>query len=107
MTTTSLENSRRVLGRAERTGLVLNYILLILLAIIFLIPFYIILRNAFLPSKAITAFTWTWLPIPPSFNGWRDLLANTNANIVDGLRNSAIIAILQTLGQIAICSLAG
>jgi multiple sugar transport system permease protein len=87
--------------------MVLNYLLLILLSIIFLIPFYVILRNAFLPSKLITAFNWTWLPIPPSFNGWRDLLANTNANILDGLRNSLIIAISQTVGQVVICSLAG
>lgn len=93
--------------RQERIGMVLNYALLVLLAIIFLAPFYVILRNAFLPQKLITAFDWTWLPIPPSMNGWRDLMGNTNANIWDGLKNSSIIAILQTFGQMMICSLAG
>lgn len=97
----------RVIGKTEQAGLIVNYILLIILSVIFLIPFYIILRNAFLPQKLITAFEWTWLPIPPSLNGWNDLLANTNANIMDGLRNSSIIAILQTIGQMFICSLAG
>lgn len=107
MTTTTHTTNRRPIGRSERTGMIVNYALLILLALIFLVPFYVILRNAFLTSKQITSFDWTWLPIPPSMNGWRDLLGNTNANILDGLRNSAVIAVLQTLGQMAICSLAG
>jgi multiple sugar transport system permease protein len=106
-TQTQTQTSRSVIGRADRIGIVLNYLLLIFLSILFLIPFYVILRNAFLTSKEITAFNWTWVPMPPSFNGWRDLLANTNANIVYGLRNSFVIAVLQTVGQMAICSLAG
>ena len=103
----NIPNTRPIMGGTERTGLIINYTLLILLSIIFLIPFYVILRNAFLEQKQITSFDWTWLPFPPSGNGWRDLLENTNANILDGLRNSAVIAIFQTVGQMVICSLAG
>jgi multiple sugar transport system permease protein len=95
------------MSSSEKTGMVLNYVLLILLAIIFLIPFYVILRNAFLPQRLITSPDWTWLPLPPSLNGWNDLLGSTNADIGAGLKNSAIIAILQTFGQMLICSLAG
>lgn len=109
LTTTKRGNTggRPIQGSSDRVARILNYVLLIVLAIIFLIPFYIIVRNAFLPQREIIAFNWKWLPIPLSLNGWEDLLANTNANIVDGLKNSTIIAVLQTVGQMIICSLAG
>jgi multiple sugar transport system permease protein len=99
--------SKPIQGSGDRIAMILNYVALIVLAIIFLIPFYIIIRNAFMIQKDIIGFHWVWLPTPPSLNGWRDLLENTNANILDGLKNSTIIAVLQTLGQMVICSLAG
>lgn len=104
---TYARDSGRIAGTKRNTSIIFTYLTLIILAILFLIPFYVIARNAFLTSKQITAFTWTWLPIPPSFRGWQDLLNNTNANILVGLRNSTMIAVLTTLGQMAICSLAG
>jgi multiple sugar transport system permease protein len=106
-TKTGTGGGRPIQGTGDRVAMIINYAVLILLSIIFLVPFYVILRNALLPQKLITAFDWTWLPIPPSLNGWNDLLSNTNANIVDGLKNSTIIAVLQTIGQMTICSLAG
>lgn len=106
-TKTGTTGGHPIQGTSDRVAMILNYALLVLLAIIFLIPFYVIVRNAFMTQKEIIAFNWNWLPMPPSLNGWRDLLDNTNANIVDGLKNSAIIAVLQTLGQMVLCSLAG
>lgn len=88
-------------------GPALIYGALVLLTILFLIPFYIIFRNALMTQPQITSFDWVWLPIPPQFDNLTDLLNDPNGSIVTGLRNSAIISVVQTLGQIFIASLAG
>lgn len=97
----------KLAGQRERWNQIINYVLLVLLAILFLIPFYVIIRNGLLPQSKIIAFDWTWLPIPPNFQSVQDLLADTNANILSGLKNSAIIAISMTIGQMILCSMAG
>lgn len=94
-------------GASERLSQVLSYLLLIFLAILFLVPFYVIVRNALLPQSKITSFDWTWLPIPPYFQSFQDLLNDPNGNILVGLKNSTLIAVSQTLGQMILCSLAG
>lgn len=88
-------------------GPTLIYIALFALAILFLTPFYIIFRNALMTQAQITSFDWVWLPVPPQFNNLTDLLADPNGSVVTGLRNSAIIAVVQTFGQMFIASLAG
>lgn len=94
-------------GWSAHARIIASYALLVILAFIFLIPFYVIVRNALLPQSKITAFDWTWLPIPPYWQSFQDLLADPNGNILSGLKNSAFIAIAQTVGQMALCSLAG
>jgi len=39
-------------------------ILLYVFWIVFLIPFYLIIRNALMTNNEITSFEWKWLPIP-------------------------------------------
>ena len=94
-------------AQQARMQTILNYVLLSILAVIFLIPFYVIIRNGLMPQANLTAFEWVWLPIPPYFQSIQDLLNDPNGNILVGLKNSAIIAITQTLGQLILCSLAG
>jgi multiple sugar transport system permease protein len=79
----------------------------VLLAILFLIPYYIIFRNALLSQPQITAFTWTWLPIPPRFENLSAILEDPTAPMLTGLRNSTIIATVQTVGSILLASMAG
>jgi multiple sugar transport system permease protein len=88
-------------------GPTLIYGLLIILSILFLIPYYIIFRNALMTQAQITSFDWVWLPIPPQFGNLTELLNDPNGSMVTGLRNSAIIAVVQTFGQMFIASLAG
>ena len=86
---------------------VLNYALLIILAIIFLIPFYLIVRNGLATDIEITSPHWTFFPSTLHFENISELFADPDVPFLDGLTNSAIISVLQTAGQILICGLAG
>ena len=86
---------------------VLNYALLIILAIIFLIPFYLIVRNGLATDVEITSPHWTFFPSTLHFENIAELFADPDVPFLDGLTNSAIISVLQTAGQILICGLAG
>ena len=86
---------------------VLNYALLIILAIIFLIPFYLIVRNGLATDLEITSPNWTFFPSALHFENIGELFSDPDVPFLDGLTNSAIISVLQTAGQILICGLAG
>lgn len=83
------------------------YLVLAILAIVFLMPYYLIFRNALLTQPEITSFDWVWLPIPPHFENLVAIFNDPSAPMGTGLRNSAIIAVVQTVGQMFIASLAG
>lgn len=85
----------------------LRYVLLIVLALLFLIPFYIIFRNALSTHRQITSFEWVWIPWPLQFENVPALFNDPAAPMLTGLRNSLVIAVVQTTGQMLIASMAG
>lgn len=88
-------------------GQFIIYVVLIFLSILFLIPFYIILRNAMMTQPEITAPDWTWLPSSLHFENLDKLFNDPLASMAVGLRNSALIAITQVFGQMLLASMAG
>jgi multiple sugar transport system permease protein len=90
-----------------KIGTVLNYTALIILSVAFLLPFYLMFRNALLTQPQILSFKWVWLPVPPHFENVQAIFDDPLAPMATGLRNSAAVAIVQTVGQIFIASLAG
>ena len=88
-------------------SLVLRYVLLIILAILFLIPFYLILRNGLASEPEITSPNWTFFPRALHFENIQELLNDPEVPFLAGLENSALISVLQTVGQILISALAG
>ncbi len=86
---------------------VLRYALLILLALLFLLPFYLIVRNGLATDAEITSPNWTFFPSALHFENLGELFSDPDVPFLDGLSNSAIISVLQTAGQILICGLAG
>lgn len=88
-------------------GLILRYILLTLLALLFLLPFYLMLRNGLATDKEITSPNWTFFPQQLHFENIQELFSDPEVLFLDGLINSAIVALLQTVGQILISALAG
>jgi multiple sugar transport system permease protein len=92
---------------AGSAGSVLRYLVLAVLALLFLFPFYLMIRNALMTQAEITSFEWSWLPASPQRSNFRELFENPSAPMGTGLRNSAIIAIVNLLLQTLFASMAG
>ncbi len=87
--------------------LVLRYALLVILALLFLLPFYLIVRNGLAAESEITSPNWTFFPSTLHFENIQELFNDTEVPFLDGMVNSTIIAVLQTAGQILLSALAG
>jgi multiple sugar transport system permease protein len=87
--------------------LAIRYTLLIALALVFLFPFYLIIRNALMTQPEITSFDWAWWPAEMQWSNFTNLFENTEIDMTTGLRNSAIIAIVNLIFQTLFASMAG
>ena len=87
--------------------MILRYALLIILALLFLLPFYLIVRNGLAAESEITSPNWTFFPSTLHFENIQELFNDTEVPFLDGMVNSTIIAVLQTAGQILLSALAG
>jgi len=81
--------------------------LLVILALLFLLPFYLIVRNGLAAESEITSPNWTFFPSTLHFENIQELINDTEVPFLDGMLNSTIIAVLQTAGQILLSALAG
>lgn len=86
---------------------ILHYAALIGLAVLFLLPFWVIVRNAFSTSQWITAAQWHWLPNSVGLGNLAELLDNSSVPIVRSMINSGVVSVVQTLATVIISALAG
>ncbi|MEF2279385.1 carbohydrate ABC transporter permease [Deinococcus sp. YIM 134068] len=77
------------------------------LSLLFLLPFWLLLRNAFMTDAQIVSQEFSWLPSPWHPENVSELLRDPNVNILLGLRNSTIVSVTQTVVSILIASAAG
>lgn len=84
-----------------------RYGVLVALALLFLLPFYVIVRNAFSTQGNITAPRWNWLPDQFNLTNLDSLLANDSIGIGRAMLNSGIMAVLQTGGTVVVSVMAG
>jgi multiple sugar transport system permease protein len=87
--------------------LAIRYIVLIALSLVFLFPFYLIIRNALMTQPEITSFDWAWWPEKMQWSNFTNLFENSEIDMATGLRNSAIIAIVNLVFQTLFASMAG
>ncbi|MFI8995089.1 carbohydrate ABC transporter permease [Streptomyces sp. NPDC053542] len=90
-----------------RAGRALRLVLLIVLALLFLIPFYLLLRNGLATEADITAPDWTFFPRSLQWGNFAELFADPNLPMARALLNSTVIAVATTLGTLLLASLAG
>src|SRR5258708_1093263 len=83
------------------------YIGLTVCVLLFLIPFYIIVRNALMTQLKITLFDWEWWGKEAQWDNLNTLFNDLMAPMGTGLLNSVIIATLTTAGQLMFASMAG
>lgn len=86
---------------------VLLYTVLILFSIAYLIPFYIIARNALMTKQEIAQFDWVFWAAKPQWGNFMNLMQDPIANMTIGLKNSALVSLLQVVGRLLITALAG
>jgi len=87
---------------------IVRYLLLIALTIVFLFPFYIIIRNSLMTQDEITAFAaWQWLPESPQWANYRNVFEDESISMATGLRVSAILALVNLVLQTLFASMAG
>lgn len=86
---------------------VLRYAVLVVLAVLFLLPFYVIVRNAFSTNATIIAPRWQWIPQQWDFSVLERLFADEQLGIVQALWHSALQSVGQTVLTVVVALLAG
>ncbi|WP_406447357.1 carbohydrate ABC transporter permease [Streptomyces sp. NBC_00876] len=95
------EQALLALGRA------LRLVLLVALALLFLIPFYLLIRNGLATEQDITSPDWTFFPARLQWSNITELFNDPAVPMARSLLNSALIAVSTTLGTVVLASLAG
>ncbi|MFI8193576.1 carbohydrate ABC transporter permease [Streptomyces sp. NPDC085946] len=76
-------------------------------ALLFLVPFYLILRNALMTDAEITGEDWKWFPADVRWGNVTEPFADPSVDFARALGNSAVVGVLHTAGTLLVCSLAG
>ncbi|MEO7716859.1 MAG: carbohydrate ABC transporter permease [Capsulimonas sp.] len=84
-----------------------RYALLTVLATLFVLPFYLIVRSALMTDAEITAPGWVWFPATPHWENFRTLFDDPDNQMRTGLINSAVIAVVTLVFQTLFSSMAG
>ncbi|MGW0867460.1 carbohydrate ABC transporter permease [Streptomyces sp. NPDC002611] len=95
---------RRSGGVMSSTGL---YIATGIAALLFLVPFYILVRNALSTDAEITGENWKIFPTDIQWGNISELFTDETVPFAQSLWNSAVVATLHTIGVLLVCSLAG
>ena len=93
--------------RSSRLVTALRYGVATALSLLFLLPFYVIVRNAFSTNQNINAPRWSWLPDQLNLANLDSMLSSDSTGVLRGLLNSAIMTILQTVGTVVVSLMAG
>lgn len=86
------------------TGL---YVALGVATLLFLVPFYLIVRNALSTDPDITGEDWAFFPSDLQWGNVKELFDDPSVPFARALWNSTVVAVLHTLGTLLVCSLAG
>jgi multiple sugar transport system permease protein len=107
----STEDIPQVVGHGRtplgRIGAVVRYVALVMAAFLFLVPFYLIVRNGLASEADITSPNWTFVPSSLHWGNVVELFDDPSVPMARALLNSAVVGVLQTVGQLVLCSMAG
>lgn len=96
-------------GRTRRTsaGTVGAYAAASVAAVLFLIPFYLLLRNGLATDQDITSPGWRFFPSSLHWENITELFNDPAVPFARSLVNSTVVAVLQTAGTLLFASMAG
>lgn len=98
---------RRPRTPIERTGSVARYLILVLGAGIFLVPFYLLVRNGLSTNADITSPRWKLLPTSLQWGNVSELFSDPAVPMLHSMFLSLVVSVIQTAGAILIGALAG
>jgi len=91
----------------ELVGSIFRYLALVIGAVIFLVPFYLLIRNALSTNADITSPQWKVLPSSLEWGNIAELFADPAVPMLHSLYLSVVVSVLQTVGSVLIGALAG
>jgi multiple sugar transport system permease protein len=100
-------DNRPVGLRPGVVGTALRYLALTVAALLFLLPFYLIVRNGLSTEAEITSPEWSLFPSSLHWENIGELFTDPSVPMAHALWNSLVIAVLQTGGQLLLGSLCG
>jgi len=89
----------------RRVELALRYVVLVILAILFLLPLYVMVKTAVSQPSDVTSKQFVWWPADPNWGKFAEIFADERFG--QSLITSTIMAVSMTVGQIVIGALAG
>jgi multiple sugar transport system permease protein len=92
---------------AARIGTTARYVALVLGAVLFLVPFYLVLRNGLSAESDITAPDWQLFPKTLQWGNIGELFSDPAVPMTRSLVNSVAISVTQTVGVLILSGLAG
>jgi multiple sugar transport system permease protein len=92
---------------AARVGTAARYVALVVGAVLFLVPFYLVLRNGLSTEADITAPDWQLLPNTLQWGNISELFSDPAVPMTRSLVNSVAISVTQTVGVLVLSGLAG
>jgi multiple sugar transport system permease protein len=92
---------------AARLGTAARYVALVVGAVLFLVPFYLVLRNGLSSEADITAPDWQLFPKTLQWNNIGELFSDPAVPMTRSLVNSVAISVTQTAGVLILSGLAG
>ncbi|MCX3060895.1 carbohydrate ABC transporter permease [Streptomyces beihaiensis] len=90
-----------------RLGRALRAVIIGALAVLFLVPFYLLVRGGLSSESDLTSPGWTFFPRTLRWSNVRELFDDPSVPMLHALWNSTQIAVLTTLGTLLLASLAG
>lgn len=93
--------------RASRLAGLARYSALFVGVILFLIPFFLLIRSAFMTEQDLGSPDFHWLPPTWNTENLTNLFDNPEIPMARSLLNSGLIAVTQTIGVLIISGLAG
>ena len=93
-------------ARGKRGGLPAR-IVLAAMTVVFLLPFYLIVRNALMTDDQVTSTHWSWFPVQPHWENLANLFTDKDSQMLTGMENSFVIAAVTLVLQMLVSSMAG
>jgi multiple sugar transport system permease protein len=91
----------------ELIGSTARYLALAVGAVIFLVPFYLLIRNALSTNADITSPQWKLVPSSLQWENISELFSDPAVPMLHSLYLSIVVSVLQTAGSVLIGALAG